>query len=103
MDLVSTGRQPSSGDRLPEWLAPVPEAIESLGLRFVWVVVAINLAGTAFGFWYYAAQFSRTPVEMWLFVPDSPMATLFIAGAFALWALDRPNDYLTALAFFGNI
>jgi uncharacterized membrane protein YpjA len=40
---------------------------------------------------------------MWIFVPDSPMATLFIAGAFALWAVDRSNDYLTALAFFGNI
>jgi len=40
---------------------------------------------------------------MWLFVPDSPIATLFIAGAFALWAVDRSNDTLTALAFFGNI
>ncbi len=90
-------------DDLPRWLAPVPNAIEELGLRFVWLVVAINLAGTAFGFWYYFPQLSRTPVEMWIFVPDSPMATLFIAGAFALWAVGRQNDYLTALAFFGNI
>ena len=90
-------------DALPWWLAPVPKAIEDLGLRLVWGVVAINLVGTAFGFWYYLPQFSETPPAMWMFVPDSPVATLFIAGAFALWAMGRHNDYLTALAFFGNI
>jgi len=88
---------------LPRWLSPVPTALADLGYRLVWLVVAINIAGTAFGFWYYRAQFDATPVEMWLFVPDSPMATLFIAGAFALWAVGRANDTLTALAFFGNI
>lgn len=93
---------PSRGE-LPAWLAPVPKRIEDLGFRFVWVVVAINLVGTAFGFWYYGPQLSRTPVEMWIFVPDSPMATLFIAAAFGLWAVGRPNEYLTALAFIGNI
>ncbi|MFQ3474761.1 DUF1405 domain-containing protein [Halonotius sp. F2-221B] len=90
-------------DDLPWWLSPVPTTLENLGFRLVWLVVAINLAGTAFGFWYYRAQFAATPAEMWLFVPDSPMATLFIAGAFALWALGRQHDTLTALAFFGNI
>ena len=90
-------------DELPWWLSPVPTALENLGFRLVWLVVAINIAGTAFGFWYYRAQFAATPAEMWLFVPDSPMATLFIAGAFALWAVGRANDTLTALAFFGNI
>ena len=88
---------------LPRWLSPVPTALADLGYRLVWLVVAINIAGTAFGFWYYRAQFDATPVEMWLFVPDSPMATLFIAGAFTLWAVGRANDTLTALAFFGNI
>ncbi|MFO7833758.1 MAG: DUF1405 domain-containing protein [Halohasta sp.] len=103
MDVIPNGRSLPPVDRLPGWLAPVPERLETLGLRLVWLVVAVNLAGTAFGFWYYFPQFSQTAPEMWLFVPDSPMATLFIAGAFALWALGRENDYLTALAFFGNI
>ncbi|ATW87297.1 putative membrane protein YpjA [Halohasta litchfieldiae] len=103
MGWIPSGRQLPSRDRLPRWLAPVPSVLETIGLRLVWLVVAINLAGTAFGFWYYFPQLSRTAPEMWIFVPDSPMATLFIAGAFALWAVDRSNDYLTALAFFGNI
>ena len=100
--VLSTDTLPSRAD-LPRWLAPVPAAIEDLGLRLVWLVVAINLAGTAFGFWYYRPQLSTTPPEMSLFVPDSPVATLLIAGAFALWALGRQTETLTALAFFGNI
>ena len=90
-------------DPLPTYLAPVPKTLEDLGLRFAWLVVAINLAGTAFGFWYYSAQFSRTPTVMWPWVPDSPMATLLIALAIACWKLGYEQPWLTALAFFGNI
>jgi len=102
-----------AGDALPRWLAPLPRWLENLGLRIAWVVVAINLLGTAFGFWYYGFhplplsdplvtwQFAAEPVAMWPFVPDSPMATLFIALAFASWKLGRTNEYLAALAFFG--
>lgn len=88
---------------LPRWLAPVPQEIENLALRFVWLVVAINLVGTAFGFWYYLPQFSMTHSAMWPWVPDSPMATLLAASAFAAWRLGRPQEWLTALAFFGNV
>jgi uncharacterized membrane protein YpjA len=88
---------------LPRYVAPLPEAIENLGLNLAWLVVLVNLAGTAFGFYYYRFQFQITPVEMWPFVPDSPAATLLIALALAAWKLDRPQAWLTALAFFGNI
>ncbi len=88
---------------LPWYVAPLPEPLENLGLNLAWLVVAVNLAGTAFGFWFYRFQFARTPVEMWAFVPDSPMATLLIALALAAWKLDRQQEWLTALAFYGNI
>ncbi|MDG5818331.1 DUF1405 domain-containing protein [Natronococcus sp. A-GB7] len=90
-------------DTLPSYLAPVPKTLEDLGLRFAWLVVAINLAGTAFGFWYYSAQLAATPTVMWPWVPDSPLATLFIALAIAAWKLGHELPWLTALAFFGNI
>jgi uncharacterized membrane protein YpjA len=90
-------------DDLPWYVAPLPEPLENLGLNLAWLVVAINLVGTAFGFWFYRFQFEQTPAEMWLFVPDSPVATLFIALALAAWKLGRPRAWLTALAFFGNI
>ncbi|WP_129113121.1 DUF1405 domain-containing protein [Halegenticoccus tardaugens] len=88
-------------DPLPRWLAPLPRWLENVGLRMAWLVVAINLAGTAFGFWYYRFQFETTPAIMWPFVPDSPVATLFIALSLALWKLGRNNEYVNALAFFG--
>ncbi|UTF54542.1 DUF1405 domain-containing protein [Natronosalvus rutilus] len=88
---------------LPRYLAPVPKALEDLGLRFAWLVVTINLAGTVFGFWYYQAQLLSTSPVMWPFVPDSPLATLAIALAIAAWKLGHEQPWLTAIAFFGNI
>ncbi|QRV13651.1 DUF1405 domain-containing protein [Haloterrigena salifodinae] len=88
---------------LPTYLTPVPKTLEDLGLRFAWLVVAINLAGTAFGFWYYGPQLGGTPAVMWPWVPDSPMATLLIALAIACWKLGYEQPWLTSLAFFGNV
>ncbi|AGN02748.1 hypothetical protein L593_14045 [Salinarchaeum sp. Harcht-Bsk1] len=99
----------TSSDGLPEraslpwYLAPVPERLENLGLRLAWAVVVTNLLGTAFGFWYYRAQFGETPTPMWPFLPDSPMATLLFAAAVASWKLGRNRQWLIALAFVGNI
>jgi uncharacterized membrane protein YpjA len=86
---------------LPPWLAPLPRPVENLGLNLAWLVVAANLVGTAFGFYYYLPQFGVEPPLAWPLVPDSPLATLFVALAFAAWRLGRPNEYLNALAFFG--
>lgn len=84
-------------------VAPLPVAVENLALNLVWLVVLVNLAGTAFGFLYYGWQLWRTPPLVWPFVPDSPMATLFTAGALASWKLGRPQHWLAALAFVANI
>lgn len=88
---------------LPWYVAPLPKPIEDLGLRLAWLVVGINLLGTAFGFWYYRLQFAESPVVMWPFVPDSPAATLLIACSIALWKLGRESEIVNALAFFGCI
>lgn len=102
-------------DDLPWYVAPLPAWLEDLGLRLAWILIAVNLAGTAFGFWYYGLhpipfsdplitwQFAREPLIAWPFVPDSPTATLFIAGSLALWKLDRSQEWLNTLAFFGCI
>ena len=95
------GRGLPDPDPLPRWLAPLPRAIENLGLSLAWVVVATNFVGTAFGFWYYRFQFAAEPLAMWPLVPDSPVATFFIAASLALWKLGRSNEVVNALAFFG--
>lgn len=100
---------------LPRYLAPLPRRVEDLALRLAWPIVAINLLGTVFGFWYYGfrplpfseplitGQFAVEPVIMWPIVPDSPTATLFIAGSLAAWKLGHPREWLNTLAFFGCI
>jgi uncharacterized membrane protein YpjA len=90
-------------ESLPRYLAPLPPRIETVALQYAWVIVAINLVGTVFGFWYYIPQFQLEPVLAWPVVPDSPMATLFIACSLALYKLGRPNEFLNMLAFFGCI
>ena len=90
-------------DRLPNYLAPLPRQLENLALRCAWLIVIINLAGTAFGFWYYRFQLAQTPLVMWPFVPDSPAATLLVALSLAAWKLDLDIEWLHMLAFFGNI
>lgn len=90
-------------DSLPRTVAPVPAWLERIGLWLVWPIVAVNLLGTAFGFWYYRIQLRETPVWLWPLVADSPIATFMIALAFGLWAIGRSQPYVTAVAFFGNI
>ena len=99
-------------ERLPRYVAPLPKWLEDIGLRLAWPIVAINLLGTLFGFWYYAGQpttlavggqLDAAPVTSWLLIPDSPVATLFIALSLAAWRLDLDADWLHALAFFGCI
>ena len=70
---------------LPRSVAPLPVWLENLAFRLLWLVVAINLAGTAFGFWFYRAQLSATPLVMWPIVPVSPLATLYLALSLIAW------------------
>ncbi|MFB6191740.1 MAG: DUF1405 domain-containing protein [Haloarculaceae archaeon] len=97
------GGQVPPREPLPRTVAPLPPWLEAFGLRLAWLVVALNLAGTAFGFWFYRFQFAITPTVAFPVVPDSPMATLFIAATLAAWKLGyrRATEWLAPLAFFG--
>ena len=67
------------------------------------LIVAVNLMGTAFGFYYYRFQFMETSPLLWIFVPDSPLATLAVAASIIFYLRNRRNSYLDFLAFFGNL
>lgn len=71
----------------------------------VWALAigAINLVGIAYGFYYYRTQFAATPVWMWIFVPDSPLAVLWAELALVAWWARRKPGVLDALAFIGNV
>ena len=88
-------------DALPRYVAPLPGWLEDFALARADLLIAVNLAGTAFGFWFYRFQFAAEPVLAWPVVPDSPTATFFIAAALAAWRYDTQRNWLTALAFLG--
>ncbi|RYJ13622.1 DUF1405 domain-containing protein [Halogeometricum borinquense] len=92
-----------STDDLPVYLAPLPNWVESMTLRLTWVVVAVNLVGTVFGFWYYRFQLLNSHLVIWPAVPDSPLATLLMAVSLVSWKLGQDRNWIHALAFVGNL
>ena len=80
--------------------------------RWALLVALANVAGLAYGFWFYLPQLERTPVAYWPFVPDSPLALLGAQLALlAFWLHRRAGRAgeapgvgaatLDALAFLG--
>lgn len=80
--------------------------------RWAVLIALVNFVGIAYGFYYYLEQFTLTPVWLWPFVPDSPLAVLWAQLALlGYWALphhrrgkDTPRwlDALDGLAWVGN-
>lgn len=112
--LLSSDELPERPD-LPWYVAPLPAWLENFGLRLAWPIALVNLVGTLFGFWYYAGrptdlappllggQLGATPPLAYPFVPDSPVATMFIGLSFVAWRMDWDVEWLHTLAFFGCI
>jgi uncharacterized membrane protein YpjA len=99
----TSGSLPPERDR-PLALSPLPAWLENVAFHLVWVIVAVNLAGTAFGFYYYIPQLEETPIIMWPIVPVSPLATMYIGLSLAAWRLGYRGflaQVLHVLAFVG--
>jgi len=67
------------------------------------LIGVINLVGIVYGFYYYGQQFAVTPWYWWLFVPDSPLAVLWAELALVAYWIGKPQRWLDALAFVGNV
>jgi len=67
------------------------------------LVILVNLAGTAFGFYYYQPLYERFPWYSWIFVSDSPNATLLYAVAIFLYLVKRESGLLTLIGMANNI
>ena len=84
---------------------PLPEKIRRkiLDTRLILAVVAANVLGTLFGFYYYLPQFSETSFNYWLLVADSPLATLLIATALLMHWRGKSSTLVETMAFIGNL
>lgn len=64
----------------------------------LWLLFWVNIAGTAYGYYWYKGQLSETPPEFLLFVPDSPTASLFFVFVLAAFLMEKNWPLMEALA-----
>jgi uncharacterized membrane protein YpjA len=62
-----------------------------------------NISGTLYGFYWYAGQFAVTPLFLWLFVPNSPLAVLYFTLSLLFLRRGCRSPLLEGLAYFGLI
>lgn len=66
--------------------------------RFILLLFLINLFGTIYGFIWYDAQLAITPPIFLIFVPDSPMASMFFTLFLFFILFGKHLPYIEALA-----
>ena len=78
---------------MAKWIYPI------LAYRpFLWLLLLVNIAGTAYGYVWYGWQLKETPAKFLAFVPDSPTASLFFVFVIAAFLLRRNWPLMEALA-----
>lgn len=69
-----------------------------LDRRFLLLLFIINFLGTIYGFIWYKNQLAITPPIFYIFVPDSPMASMFFTIFLLCLLFNRNTPYIEALA-----
>jgi len=67
--------------------------------RFMLPLIVINLAGSVYGYYWYAQQLASTPFYYWPFVSDSPFSTTLFTFALIARLRGWRNDWLPVVAF----
>jgi uncharacterized membrane protein YpjA len=70
---------------------------------FFYVLLAVNLYGAVYGFWWYRSQFALTPVYLWPFVPNSPLAVFYFIIVLLYLLQGKRTPFWEGMAYFGLI
>lgn len=65
---------------------------------FLIMLFIINLVGTIYGYYWYIPQLEITEPKFYIFVPDSPTASLFFTIAVLGWIIGKQYKLMEALA-----
>ncbi|GKV67962.1 membrane protein [Sporosarcina sp. NCCP-2716] len=65
---------------------------------FLWILLFVNIIGTVYGYDWYMWQLEMTEPKFWIFVPDSPTASLFFCFVLIGWLLRTHFRLFEALA-----
>ncbi|MDN6232019.1 MAG: DUF1405 domain-containing protein [Staphylococcus simulans] len=66
---------------------------------FLLLVLVCNILGTIYGYIWYGSQLKEAAWYYWVFIPDSPTASLFLCIAILLFLLNKQCSIIEALAF----
>ncbi|MFU0791630.1 DUF1405 domain-containing protein [Virgibacillus proomii] len=69
-----------------------------LDKRLLIILFFINLSGTIYGYMWYESQLSNTEPLFFIFVPDSPTASLFFTVFLLFFIFGKHVPYIEALA-----
>ncbi|MFV2048095.1 DUF1405 domain-containing protein [Metabacillus sp. YM-086] len=64
----------------------------------IFIMVLINFFGTVYGYYWYRYQLADTPAHFYIFVPDSPTASLFFLIVVAAFIMKKNLPLIEALA-----
>jgi len=67
-------------------------------VKYLRLILIINFFGSIYGYYWYAGQLAATDKRLWLFVPDSPLATTMLAIVLALSLIGFRKSLLTVVA-----
>jgi uncharacterized membrane protein YpjA len=67
--------------------------------RYLLLLLAVNVPGSVYGYYWYAGQLGSTPMGLWPLVPDSPLSTTLFSFVLMLALLGYRNFFLALLAF----
>lgn len=65
---------------------------------FLWLLFFVNLFGTIYGYIWYGSQLAITDPIFYIFVPDSPTASLFFTVAVLGWIFNKHFKLMEVLA-----
>ncbi|WP_227395285.1 DUF1405 domain-containing protein [Jeotgalibacillus aurantiacus] len=65
---------------------------------FLWLLFLVNLGGTIYGYIWYEPQLSETKPVFYIFVPDSPTASLFFTIVIFFYLIGKRWRLMEALA-----
>lgn len=62
-------------------------------------LLAVNMLGSVYGYYWYREQLHNTPLQYWIFTPDSPLATTLFALTIFFMLRKRRVFFLFFLSF----
>ncbi|MGE5529587.1 MAG: DUF1405 domain-containing protein [Patescibacteria group bacterium] len=73
----------------------MPGGLSGFFLRrrwLLWLILAVNLLASVYGYYWYRWQLKATPFTLWFFTPDCPLAATLMAVALAIYLVRGRRD-----------